>query len=289
MSDRGFVWVKGCDAAFQQEPTAFTAQEIGIDLSTNVSMEVSVLGVKQSGQHLARWLVATGTWDCVRDEWMSPQKSRSKWNPRTATAESDNTNSSMMHHRLTGTGYHSTVPYTSHSPRPVKNQIVMLEYDGMSQTDRSVSLPPTYRNIMNKIQFAPSWFWSQVSPWLSSNWNHQPWCNLSITQRRLEMFLESLRHTVKPRGTKETGSPWRHQRNKNSRHLTLRVLQEGCKDSFFKKLFFNSEHLEHYLSNAVSCLYFSALPLTRFSVCGWRSSSLQRVTAVLVKGTLSIQ
>lgn len=36
-----------------------------------------------------------------------------------------------------------------------KNPSVMLEYDGVSQTVRSVSLPPTYRNLMSKIQFAP--------------------------------------------------------------------------------------------------------------------------------------
>lgn len=67
MSDRGFARVKGCEAAFKQEPTAFTVQEIGIGLSANVSMEVSVLGVKKSGQHFARWLVATGTW-CAMSE-----------------------------------------------------------------------------------------------------------------------------------------------------------------------------------------------------------------------------
>lgn len=160
MSDRGFARVKGCEAAFKQEPTAFTVQEIGIGLSANVSMEVSVLGVKKSGQHLARWLVATGTWVCVCDEWMSPQKSWSKWNPRTTTVEAIQDLFSLKRLKRSESdntlNQHSkTVPIHFTLSISCQKIQVMLEYDGMSQTVRSVSLPPTYRNLMSKIQFAP--------------------------------------------------------------------------------------------------------------------------------------
>ena len=90
-----------------------------------------------------------------------------------------------------------------------------------------------------------------------------------LTQRCLEMFYDASCHTVPEVPKKQEA----HDAISGIRIAITSQYASFRRDANISFFFFNSEHLEHYLSNAVSCLYFSALPLTPL-LCLWLTNIL---------------